>query len=112
PVVLCSLNGLTHEQAAEALRWPIGTVKGRLARARDLLRERLTRRGFALPAGAVAAALSRQAKAAVPATLRELTLRAAIPVAAGGATVGAVSASVASLTEGVLKTMFMTKLKL
>ena len=32
PVVLCDLQGLTHEQAARHLGWPVGTVKSRLAR--------------------------------------------------------------------------------
>src|SRR5262249_33878057 len=34
PVVLCYLENLTHDEAAERLRWPVGTVRGRLARAR------------------------------------------------------------------------------
>jgi RNA polymerase sigma factor (sigma-70 family) len=45
PVVLCYLNGKTNEEAAEQLRCPVGTIKGRLWRARQTLRERLARRG-------------------------------------------------------------------
>ena len=42
PVVLCDLEGRTHEQAARHLGWPVGTVKSRLSRARERLRDRLT----------------------------------------------------------------------
>jgi RNA polymerase sigma factor (sigma-70 family) len=45
-VVLCYLQGLTHEEAATSLGWPVGTVRSRLARARDQLRRRLTRLGW------------------------------------------------------------------
>ncbi len=48
PIVLCYMEGVTHEDAARRLKWPLGTVKGRLARARDLLRNRLACRGVAL----------------------------------------------------------------
>ena len=44
PVILCYLEGLTNEEAARKLGWPVGTVKIRMARARDMLRSRLTRR--------------------------------------------------------------------
>lgn len=46
PLVLCYLEGKTNEQAAALLRWPVGTVKGRLWRARGQLRDRLSRRGL------------------------------------------------------------------
>ncbi len=40
------LEGKSNEQVARLLRCPVGTVKGRLSRARDLLRARLCRRGW------------------------------------------------------------------
>src|SRR5579885_3039271 len=54
PLVLCYLEGRTHEEAAQQLQWPLGTLKGRLARARILMRSRLARRGLSPTAGAVA----------------------------------------------------------
>ena len=46
PIVLCDLQGLTHEQAARLLGTPVGTIKSRLARGREHLRSRLARRGL------------------------------------------------------------------
>jgi RNA polymerase sigma factor (sigma-70 family) len=46
PLVLCYLEGKTNAQAAEQLQWPVGTVKGRLWRARGQLRDQLCRRGL------------------------------------------------------------------
>ena len=60
PIVLCYLEGLTHDEAARRLRWPIGTVSSRMARARDLLRARLIRRGIAY--AAIAAAIESPAR--------------------------------------------------
>ena len=57
PVILCYLEGKTNEEVAEQLKWPVGTVKGRLSRARDLLRSRLSRRGLALSAAFLVTAL-------------------------------------------------------
>ena len=79
PIVLCYLEGLTHEGAADQLGWPVGTVRGRLSRARDLLRARLTRRGVTASAALAAmGALPSTARAAVPAALRDATVRSAI----------------------------------
>jgi RNA polymerase sigma factor (sigma-70 family) len=76
PIVLCYLEGQTHEEAARQLEWPVGTVKGRLSRAREMLHSRLSRRGIALSLGLVAM-LRREATAAVPESLVESTVRAA-----------------------------------
>jgi RNA polymerase sigma-70 factor, ECF subfamily len=38
-VALCLFSGLSYEDAATALRVPVGTIRSRLARARDSLAE-------------------------------------------------------------------------
>ena len=48
PVVLCYLEGWTHEEAAQQLGWPAGSMSRRLDRARTLLRRRLAHRGLAI----------------------------------------------------------------
>ncbi len=111
PMVLCGLEGLTQEQAAQRLRWPVGTVKSRLARGRERLRARLTRRGLARSAGVPAAIFRIEAgRAGVPAALAGATIRIATRCAAGKMAAGVVSASVAALTDGVLRTMALTKM--
>ena len=105
PLVLCYLEGKTNEEAAAQLGWTKGTVSGRLARARDLLRGRLARRGLALSVATLPATLAETAGAApVPATLLSNTIKAA--------TAGTVAGPIAALAEGVLQTMFLTRLKI
>jgi RNA polymerase sigma factor (sigma-70 family) len=80
PVVLSYLEGKTNEEVAALLKWPIGTVKGRLSRGRALLRSRLTRRGVALSVGSLLCALrgSQVEAADVPADLLRRTTRRAL----------------------------------
>ena len=103
PVLLCFFEGHTHAEAAVRLGWPIGTVASRLARAKDVLRDRLTRRGVVLPAGGLASVFS-----ATPATATPL-VHSAVAAAVGSA--DCVSPAVLSLTEAVLSAMRFAQLK-
>src|SRR5262249_41574942 len=99
-------------EAARQLGVPEGTLSGRLTTARRLLAQRLTRHGLALSGGVLATVLSQSAvSAAVPPTLVVSTTQAVLGLAAGGAPTSVVSARVAALTEGALKTMLLSKLK-
>jgi RNA polymerase sigma factor (sigma-70 family) len=110
PVVLCYLEGRTHEEAARQLHWPVGTVKSRLAWAKERLRSRIVRRGLAPCAGLMDAILCPQgASASVPSALVYSTVRAATQMGAGKVAVGAASASVIALTRGVLNSMLISK---
>jgi RNA polymerase sigma factor (sigma-70 family) len=106
PFVLCYLEGKTNEQAAAELGCPLGTVLSRLARARDRLRGRLTRRGLALSTGMLAAALGQYAVAAVPGGLADTATQAALHYGAGQP----VAAGVAALADGFLRAV--TKIRL
>jgi RND family efflux transporter MFP subunit len=110
PTVLCYLEGKTVDEAAGQLGCPRGTVASRLARARERLRVRLTKRGLTLPAGAAAAALSwAAASSAAPRSL--VTKTATFAGRAGAQTAGAaIPAKVVSLTQEVLRAMSMQKL--
>ena len=107
PVELCHLQGMTYDQAARQLNWPVATVKSRLTKGRLRLRERLARRGVAPGAVGLATALTHDARAAMPRELVHSTVRAATSCAAG-----AFPTAVTELTEGVLKMMMWEKLKL
>jgi RNA polymerase sigma factor (sigma-70 family) len=105
PIVLFHLQGLTHEQVARQLRCPVGTVRSRLARGRERLRDRLARRGVG-PAAPVFSALDRIALSpSLPGKLVAATTAAAYRFATGAATSAVVSTSVLSLTKGTLMTM-------
>ncbi len=115
PLVLCYLEGRTQEEVARQLGRPLGTVRGWLARGRDLLRKRLARRGLLYSTEALAAVLLANTASAsavpVPARLVRPTLRAALPFAAGEEAAGLVSAEVAGLVREGLKVMAAYKFR-
>jgi RNA polymerase sigma factor (sigma-70 family) len=85
PLVLCYLQGRTHQQAARELGRPAGSMSRHVGRALNLLRGRLSRRGVVLPAAVMAAALTNElAPGAVSAALADGTVRVALLVASGG----------------------------
>ena len=61
PIVLCYLEGMTHDRAAQQLGCPVGTVRSRLARARALLHRRIARRGLVASSVAIGAVLATDA---------------------------------------------------
>jgi regulation of enolase protein 1 (concanavalin A-like superfamily) len=114
PLVLCYIEGRTHDQAAEALRCPVGTVRSRLARGRDLLKKRLTRRGYtatavlAMNQGATLRLMSESVSPSLVSHTLKLVVRSG---SAPTIQAGAAAASVLVLTRGVLTTMKLTRLK-
>jgi RNA polymerase sigma factor (sigma-70 family) len=114
PLVLCYLEGCTHDQAAEQLRCPVGTVRSRMARGRDLLKRRLTRRGCMPVGGMLCGGASLPfglGIESVPSALLSSTVRSALQTAsfraAGAATA---SAPILTLTQGVLTTMKLSQM--
>jgi RNA polymerase sigma factor (sigma-70 family) len=112
-IVLCDLEGKTRKEAARELGVPEGTLNSRLARARTMLAKRLARHGMAFSTGLIVQALTTNpASAGVPAALVTSTIKAATTIAAGNAAAASlVSAEVAALAEGVMRIMFVTRLK-
>jgi RNA polymerase sigma factor (sigma-70 family) len=113
-LVLCYLQGKTHQHVAHELGWPPGSLSRRMSHALEMLRERLRRRGVLLAVGALAAALTAEATAAAtPAALLASTIQAALIFATGKvAGTATTSAQAVRLAEGALHAMFVTKLKL
>lgn len=108
-IVLCDLEGKTRKEVAQQLGCPEGTVASRLARARAMLAKRLARHGFAVSGVSVACVLSQGAASAsvLASTIKAVSLLATAQAVSCVLT----SAKVVALTEGVVKAMFVSKIK-
>jgi RNA polymerase sigma factor (sigma-70 family) len=112
-IVLCDLEGKTRKEAARQLGVPEGTLAARVARGRVMLAKRLARHGLAVSGGALGVMLAQNVTSAgVPTSLVSLTIQTVTRFAAGQAAVGLFSVRVAALTEGVIRTMLLSKLKI
>src|SRR5207302_3379595 len=92
PLLLCYLGGKSRDEAAAQLGWTLQSLKGRLERGRQRLRDRLARRGITLSAGLLAALGDSATASSVPPRMVHATLR-------GGET-GRVPAPVSALLHG------------
>jgi RNA polymerase sigma factor (sigma-70 family) len=112
PIVLCYLEEKTYQQAANHLRWSVGSTQGRLRRGRDLLKTRLTRRGVTLAGAGLSALTIPKATSAVSTAMIQATVRAARHFVLGeAAAVGTVSTAATALVNQALRSMLITKLK-
>ena len=112
PILLHHLKGHTQAETAELLREKPGTVSMHLNRGREMLRERLVRRGVLLSAGTLGALISSQAQATeIPLTFITGTSKTAGLIAAGNAAAGVVSTNVTALTQGAMNMLFYAKMK-
>jgi RNA polymerase sigma factor (sigma-70 family) len=108
PIILCYFEGLTHADAAKRMACPEGTISVRLMRARERLRERLTRRGMALslPLGSWES-VPRPAWPALPQVLRPVLQGAAQSIAKDATRVE--NASAAKSIANVVLRGFLTR---
>jgi RNA polymerase sigma factor (sigma-70 family) len=111
--VLCVLEGKSRPEAAAELGVKDGTVWSRVARARQLLQRRLTRRGIKLSALLAALCIVESAsEAGTPAMLARSAIRSGLSVAAGEPAASVIPSQVAALAAGVTRAMFLTKTKI
>jgi RNA polymerase sigma factor (sigma-70 family) len=110
-LLLCHLEGLSVAEAADLLGWPLGTLKSRLVRGREILRDRLVRRGVAMSASGLALVLAEQgANAALPGQLVRAAVAGGVAYAAKPAPGAAVSVKAAALADSAMRGLLAGKM--
>jgi RNA polymerase sigma factor (sigma-70 family) len=112
PLELCCMQGRTRDEAARQAGWSLRTLQRRLEQGRSLLRNRLTRRGLAFTGLLPGTLLAPPAAEALPTTVLTHTVRAAVAFTSRSAgVVGLPSERAAALAGGMLRVMYVTRLK-
>ena len=130
PLILHHLDGWSESEVAQILGCKLGTISGRLARGRQILKQRLEARGMhgttRATAGATAGASIAASAATFSGPMDDIDRQRAAPAAAfiavasragsmiqreGGVTGGAVSTQAAALSDGVLRGMQRSKIR-
>jgi RNA polymerase sigma factor (sigma-70 family) len=111
-LILCYLHGKTHVEAARELGCPPGSMSRHLARAKELLRARLVRRGVAPTALLGAEFASLPAQGAMPPTLVFNTVYICTTVTICSGASAVVYPKLLALADGGLKSMFVANLKM
>jgi len=114
PLVLCHLEGKSHNRAAKELGCAKTTLERRLCRGRELLRQLFVKRGITLSTGVLATVLSdKVAGAPLSALLTANTVKAAACVISGKTLIGVcLTARALALAEEAMVGMVAVKAKL
>lgn len=113
PLILHYVEGRTQEEIATLMGCSYGAISGRLNHARNVLRERLQRRGLAVSPAVLFLLIPKFSPVALPEGIVTASAKAAVLIAAGNAAApGLVSTQAAALTQGALRMMYMSKLKI
>ena len=111
PLLLHHMEGRSERETASLLGCGVSAASVRLTRGRQMLRERLKRRGIVGSGVGMVAVMAGPASAGVLPNFVTTASQAAVGVLAGNACTAATSATVAALSKGALNMLFWTKMK-